>query len=67
LRRNVDGFGNSFLGVLRWAFAKYPIQYSEFIEAIDAEAFYRGILMETVAFVPEARTLLELEQEQQQQ
>jgi hypothetical protein len=56
-------FGNSLLGVLRWAFSKYPIQYPELIEAIDAEAFYRGILMETVTFVPEARMLLMEEQQ----
>jgi hypothetical protein len=62
LRRNVAGFGNSLLGVLRWAFSKYPIQYPELIEAIDVEAYVRDILQETVTFIPEARTLLQLEE-----
>jgi hypothetical protein len=62
LTQGFRDFGNSLLGVLRWAFSKYPIQYPELIEAIDVEAFYRDILMDTVTFIPEARTLLQLEE-----
>jgi hypothetical protein len=62
LNKTLWYFGNSLLGVLRWAFSKYPIQYPELIEAIDVEAYVRDILMDTVTFIPEARTLLELEE-----
>jgi hypothetical protein len=41
LKRGFITFGNSPLGVLRWAFSKYPIQYLELIEAIDVEAYYQ--------------------------
>jgi hypothetical protein len=62
LNRTLWYFGNSHLGVLRWAFSKYPIQYPQLIEAIDVEAYVRDILQETVTFIPEARILLQLEQ-----
>jgi hypothetical protein len=63
LNRTLWYFGNSCLGVLRWAFSKYPVQYPELIEAIDVEAYSRDILQETVTFIPEAHTLLQLEQD----
>jgi hypothetical protein len=63
LNRTLWYFGYSPLGVLRWTFSKYPIQYPEFIEAIDAEAYCRDILMETVTFVPDASILLETNME----
>jgi hypothetical protein len=64
LRQGFMLFGNSHLGVLRWAFSKYPVQYPELIETIDVEAYVRDILQETVTFIPEARTLLNLERDQ---
>jgi hypothetical protein len=63
LNRTLWYFGYSHLGVLRWAFSKYPIQYPELIEAIDAEAYCRDILQETVTFIPAAHDLLKQEQE----
>jgi hypothetical protein len=64
LKRGFNKFGNSPLGVLRWAFSKYQIQYTALIEALDEEAYKRYSLDEIINFVPEARVLWVRERQQ---